>query len=109
MKTNYIKSISIALFLLIVCKCGFSQDMFQIGDFTYFLYWPANASNPSTYDTSVCVYRYNNNTATSVEIPSTVTHNNRTYDVTWIGEFCFSGKSQLQQVTIPNSIKQIGF
>ena len=109
MKTNYIKSISIALFLLIVCQCGFSQNMFQIGDFTYSLYWTANASNPSTYDTSVCVYRYNNNTATSVEIPSTVTHNNRTYDVTWIGEFCFSGKSQLQQVTIPNSIKLIGF
>ena len=85
MKTNYSKSILIALFLLIVCKCGFSQNMFQIGDFTYFLYWTANASNPSTYDTSVFVYSYNNNTATSVEIPSTVTYNNKTYDVTWIG------------------------
>ena len=44
----------------------------------------------------------------SVAIPSQVTYNNNTYDVTSIGESAFRGCSGLTSITIPNSVTSIG-
>ena len=44
----------------------------------------------------------------SVTIPSTVTYNGKTYNVTDIGDNAFNGCINLTSVTLPNSIKKIG-
>ena len=44
---------------------------------------------------------------TSVTIPATVTYNNYTYPVTTIGSSAFESCSNLQSVTLPNSITAI--
>ncbi|MBR3408286.1 MAG: leucine-rich repeat domain-containing protein [Paludibacteraceae bacterium] len=44
---------------------------------------------------------------TSVTIPATVTYNNYTYPVVTIGSSAFSGCSNLQSVTLPNTITTI--
>ncbi len=43
-----------------------------------------------------------------VEIPETVTYNNKNYSVTSIGRSAFHGSRELTSVTIPNSITSIG-
>ena len=44
----------------------------------------------------------------SLTIPSSVTHNGRTYSVTSIREYTFSGCSGLTSITIPHSVSSIG-
>lgn len=51
---------------------------------------------------------YSNYTG-DVVIPSSVTHNGKTYSVTTIGAQAFNGSSALTSIAIPNSIKSIGF
>ena len=43
-----------------------------------------------------------------ITIPSTVNYNNKSYAVTSIGEYAFSGCSSLTSITIPESITSIG-
>ncbi len=51
---------------------------------------------------------YDNEYSGNVNIPSTVTYNGTTYDVTAIGEYAFYNCTGLQSVNIPNSVITIG-
>ena len=44
----------------------------------------------------------------SIEIPSEITYNEKTYSVTSIGEFAFSECTSLTSITIPGSVTSIG-
>ena len=46
---------------------------------------------------------------TSIEIPTTVQHNDTSYNVTSIGEEAFYGCSGVTSITIPNSVTSIGY
>ena len=44
-----------------------------------------------------------------IEIPSSITYNNKNYSVTHISDYAFSGCSDLTSITIPNSIQTWGY
>ena len=74
----------------------------------------------SAYDAEIdgIYYNFSENEATvtygddgyagAVVIPSSVTYNDKTYNVTSIGNFAFGGCSGLTSVTIPESVTDIG-
>ena len=69
----------------------------------------------SSYNLTVAVtYRgtsysqYSNEYTGAVNIPATVTYNEKTYSVTRIGDFAFYNCSSLTYVTIPSSVTRIG-
>ena len=76
-----------------------AQNQFTIGDLTYEVLNGGNSVEVHDCDTS----------ATSVDIPSTVTNNGTKYRVTSIVLRAFSNCSILTSVTIPNSVTYIGF
>ena len=73
-----------------------------------------NGSSGSAVEVTTNYYSYSNysysnyNGLTTANIPSTVTHNERSYSVTSIGGGAFGYCSGLTSVTIPNSVTSIG-
>lgn len=90
------------IFILLAVMFGgtlTAQNQFTIGDLTYEVLNGGNSVEVHYCDTS----------ATSVDIPSTVTNNGTKYRVTSIVLRAFSNCSILTSVTIPNSVTFIGF
>ena len=88
--------------LLLICTllCAnvlLAQTTFVVGDLTY------EITNGNEVAVADC-----NESATSVVIPSTITNEGQTYDVTSIGYGAFAWCNSLTTITIPNSITSIG-
>ena len=69
-------------------------------------------SNNEPYTVAVTYTNYQHSTnyynLVSAEIPSSVTYNRITYDVTTIDAYAFYGCTTLTSVSIPTSVTQIG-
>ena len=87
------------LFAIVTSAGTVFADRVQIGDLYYNLdtmsYTAKVTSSPGKY-------------SGSVTIPASVLYDNKTYSVTYIGDYAFTGCTGLTSVTIPNSVTSIG-
>ena len=92
------KRITLLILSILCANILVAQPSFTIGNFDF----ETISSN------TVKITRYNRTTnLTSVSIPSSVTKNGTTYNVTTIGDYSFWNCSNLDSITIPNSITTI--
>ena len=95
------------LFLALLTASSLWAQRFQVGDLYY------NVTSDTVPYTVEVTYQYkesdiNYSGFTEVTIPSSVSYNNITYNVTSIGEDAFYKCSSLYTITIPESITSIG-
>ena len=105
MKTNFIKTLFVTLFLLSVNIVN-AHDFVSNGIY----YNITNATNKTvavTYKGSYYDSYYNEYTG-SVVIPESVSYNGKVYSVTSIGDRAFYDCDGLTSITIPNSVTSIG-
>ena len=74
------------------------------------IYYTLDSKNKTAGVTYLYYKSWSNSGAYSddITIPSKVTYNNVTYDVTYIGDYSFFHCNQMTSVTIPNSVTGIG-
>ena len=89
------------LVVLFATTCLWAYD-FEVNGI-YYNYLDGN-NVEVTYNNSIDAEKYSG----EVIIPSTITYNRTTYNVTSIGERAFSQCSSLSSITIPNSVTSIG-
>ena len=90
----------LALFALMLACVGQTAYGFMVDGIAY---TPSGKNAIVTYKTT----NYNSYNG-SITIPSTVTYNNVTYNVTSIGEKAFYGCIDLKSISLPNTITSIG-
>lgn len=95
----------ITLFLVVFCLASnvVAYD-FNVGGIYYKI---TSSDEPCTAAVTYRNTNYNSYTGTAVVIPESVTYNGKTYSVTTIESNAFYGSSNLQSVTIPNSVVSI--
>ena len=98
---QFIKIMSIILLGVFANQRGYSYD-FEVGG----IYYGYNTNTQTAYVTKD--YTKEQTYTGNIIIPSTVTYNGRTLDVTEIGAEAFSKCKELYSVSLPNSIKTIG-
>ncbi|MBR3878000.1 MAG: leucine-rich repeat domain-containing protein [Bacteroidaceae bacterium] len=93
--------------LLLLCSTVANAHDFEVDGIYYNVTNATNNTVEVTYKGTSSTL-YSNEYTGSVVIPSSVTYNGTTYNVTTIGENAFRGCSSLTSVTIPNSVTSIG-
>ncbi len=104
MKKNILLTL-IALMCAIYCEAQYSSYDFQSEGFYYTI---TRSSKPYTVELTYDYTRPCYEQWTSAIIPATVTYNGKTYSVTSIGNYAFSGCTGLTSITIPESVTSIG-
>ena len=106
MKTNFIKTLFVTLFLLSVNIVNAAYYFVSNGIY-YVITDETNKTVAVTYKGDYYDSYYNKYTG-SVVIPESVSYNGKVYSITSIGDGAFSDCSGLTSITIPNSVTSIG-
>ncbi|HAU87468.1 MAG TPA: hypothetical protein DCW90_18880 [Lachnospiraceae bacterium] len=93
------------LSMTIVCFAAVYDVLPIEGDLTYTIRKEASVNEPG----EVSVKAKDKNISGNIEIPTTVTNEQKTYHVTSIEDAAFISCSGLTSISIPNSVKTIGY
>ncbi|MBR2607272.1 MAG: leucine-rich repeat protein [Bacteroidaceae bacterium] len=102
MQKNYLKQLFVAIVVLL-CSVTVSAYDFEVDGIYYNITSETDLTVEVTSRGGSYTYYYR-----KIIMPETVTHNEKTYSVTSIGNYAFSSCSSLTSVTIPNSVTSIG-
>ena len=94
----------LVLLMMVLCAISASAYDFEVDG----IYYNIDGNNVAVTYKSYTNHTYYSDYAGDVTIPTTVTYNDMTYNVTAIGSCAFSNCSDLTNVTIPNSVSSIG-
>jgi hypothetical protein len=108
------KILSILIVVMALCQHSYAYDFYAVASSGQTLYY--NITNNTNGNRTVEVTSQNTSSGSyysvyptgSLVIPSTVTHNGNSYSVTNIGSCAFYNCSELDSLTIPNSVISIG-
>ena len=103
MKNDYLRRISLAFLMTLVCATVSYAYDFKVDGIYY------NITSESDYEVEV-TYRenYKESYSGDIVIPESVTYNGITYSVTTIGDRAFYRCGDLTSIELPNSVMSIG-
>lgn len=109
-RLHLIKLKEITLFILLFATIGvtklFSQSVFDDGKLKYVVF--ENIMNNDSALVFVTGLTDNGRTIKDVVVPDSINTNGKTYAIKWIMPYAFSRCTNLESITIPNTITSIG-